>query len=225
MLRHILHITGVEQKLQALKDRIEGRANRLILRSKAAAAQLVMVAALVALATAIVLMSFVAALAALFLWLAPQIGSLAAIGIIAGGLLVVGAALAIAALIVARREPPIINDTSHVEALAGGNAPYSGMSSAPAPSATPPISPQDVESLFAVAGQFAHLPQTGIAPVDNVLRAFAPKAEEATREAVARAANLVRHGDRTTVISILGATVAVGWLLTKAADRPALKRS
>jgi hypothetical protein len=225
MLRHILHITGLEQKLQGLKDRIEGRANRLILRSKAAAAQLAMVAALVALATVIVLMSFVAALAAFYLWLAPQIGSLAAIGIIAGGLLVIGAALAIAALIVARKELPTINDTAGVEALASGNAPYSTMSSAPAPSATPPISPQDVESLFAVAGQFAHLPQTGIVPVDNVLRAFAPKAEEATREAVARAANLVRHGDRTTMMSILGATVAVGWLLTKAADRPALKRS
>jgi hypothetical protein len=48
-----------------------------------------------------------------------------------------------------------------------------------------------------------------------VLLALAPKAEDATREAVARAANLVRHGDRSTVLTILGTALAVGWAITK----------
>jgi hypothetical protein len=32
---------------------------------------------------------------------------------------------------------------------------------------------------------------------------------------VARAANLVRYGDRTTVLTILGAALAIGWAMTK----------
>jgi hypothetical protein len=48
-----------------------------------------------------------------------------------------------------------------------------------------------------------------------MLRSLAPKAEEATREAVARAANLVRYGDRSTVLAILGTALAIGWAMTK----------
>jgi hypothetical protein len=55
--------------------------------------------------------------------------------------------------------------------------------------------------------------------VDNMLRALAPKAEEATRETVARAANLVRYGDRSTVLAILGTALAVGWAMTKVDQR------
>jgi hypothetical protein len=78
-----------------------------------------------------------------------------------------------------------------------------------------PVTAEEVESLFAVTGQFTRLPHTGIESVDNMLRGLAPKAEEATREAVARAANLVRYGDRATVLTILGTALAVGWALTK----------
>ena len=60
------------------------------------------------------------------------------------------------------------------------------------------------------------MPQTGIEPVDQVISALAPKAEEATREAVTRAAHLVRYGDRTTVITILGTAMVLGWAMTKA---------
>jgi hypothetical protein len=52
-----------------------------------------------------------------------------------------------------------------------------------------------------------------------MLRGLAPKAEEATREAVARAANLVRHGDRSTVLAVLGTALAIGWAMTKVEQR------
>jgi hypothetical protein len=81
------------------------------------------------------------------------------------------------------------------------------------------VTAEEVESLFAVAGQFTRLPHTGIESVDNMLRALAPKAEEATRETVARAANLVRYGDRSTVLAILGTALAVGWAMTKVDQR------
>ena len=61
------------------------------------------------------------------------------------------------------------------------------------------VSPHDVDSVFAAVRPFVRLPKTGIASVDDALNALAPQAEEATRDAVARAANLVRYGDRSTV--------------------------
>ena len=40
MLRSILHITGLEQKLEAVRDRIEGQAQSLMQHGKAVAIQL-----------------------------------------------------------------------------------------------------------------------------------------------------------------------------------------
>ncbi|MFZ3324824.1 MAG: hypothetical protein WA231_02550 [Methylocella sp.] len=44
------------------------------------------------------------------------------------------------------------------------------------------------------------------------------RVELATKEAVTRAATLVQNGDRATILAVLGAAMAVGWLLVKAAN-------
>jgi hypothetical protein len=228
MFRHLLHITGIEEQLQSLKMRIEDQAQRLIQQSKAAAIQMAIAAGLVFGAAIVALMATVAGLVALYLWLVPLVGNIAAAGIVAGGLLLIAIVLGISAMVVARRKLPEPELTKAVEPApvrvqVTENAPASPASSGFAPSASftetspRPVSAHDVESLFAVTGQFARLPRTGIEPADNVLRALAPQAEEATREAVARAANLIRYGDRSTMLGILGAATAVGWILSKTA--------
>jgi hypothetical protein len=229
MLRHILHITGIEQQLQALKLRIEDQAQRLIKQGKSVAIQMAIAAALVFGAAVIALMATVAGLVTLYLWLTTLVGSIAAAGIVAGGLLLIAIVLGLAATMVARKDIPELEParviTPDPAVVAAPIVPPVG---APASASfrpsgfaaeTPPraVSPHDVESLFAIAGQFGRLPRTGVEPADNVIQAFAPQAEEATREAVARAANLVRHGDRSTVLGILGAAAAVGWILSKTA--------
>jgi uncharacterized membrane protein YqjE len=231
MLRSILHITGLEQKLEAVRDRIEGQAQSLMQQGKAVAIQMAIASALAVAAAILGLMALVAALIALFFWLEPQFGSIAAMGLIAAGLLVIGIVFAISAAMIGRKDTPRVPvvaanpvATSDIAATrmaeekldrAGHDAigrDYLGLgNSKPAQ----PVTAEEVESLFAVAGQFARLPHTGIESVDNVLLALAPKAEDATREAVARAANLVRHGDRSTVLTILGTALAVGWAITK----------
>jgi uncharacterized membrane protein YqjE len=231
MLRSILHITGLEQKLEAVRDRIEGQAQSLMQHSKAVAVQMAIASALAVGAAIIGLMALVAALITLFFWLEPQMGSIAAMGLIAAGLLVIGMILAVCAAMIGRKETPRqpiaatrpaatadIAATRMAEAKLDtfGRDPLSrdhiGLGDfQPAR----PVTAEEVESLFAVAGQFTRLPHTGIESVDNMVRSLAPKAEEATREAVARAANLVRHGDRSTVLTILGTALAIGWAMTK----------
>jgi hypothetical protein len=235
MLRSILHITGLEQKLEAVRDRIEGEAQSLMQHGKAVAIQMAIASALAAAAAILGLMALVAGLITLFFWLEPQVGSIAAMGIIAGCLLMIGIILAVCAAMIGRKETPRIAPAAASPAPTAdiaaarmteekldltGRAPlgrdYLGLGEfQPAR----PVTAEEVESLFAVAGQFTRLPHTGIESVDNMLRGLAPKAEEATREAVARAANLVRYGDRSTVLAILGTALAIGWAMTKVDQR------
>jgi hypothetical protein len=176
-------------------------------------------------AAVVTVMAVVAGLVTLYLWLVPLVGAVAAAGIVSGGLLLIAVVLGVSAMMVANKripplEPPKLIQPELVTAEETVSAPSSASFRPPGVSAEPsprPVAPHDVESLFAIAGQFARLPRTGIEPADNIIQAFAPHAEDATREAVARAANLVRYGDRSTVIGILSAAAAVGWILSKTA--------
>jgi hypothetical protein len=53
---------------------------------------------------------------------------------------------------------------------------------------------------------------------DDFIRQIEPRVEVATKEAVTRAATLVQTGDRATVLAVLGAAMAFGWLLVKTAN-------
>ena len=53
---------------------------------------------------------------------------------------------------------------------------------------------------------------------DDFIRQIEPRVEVATKEAVTRAATLVQTGDRATVLAVLGAAIAFGWLLVKTAN-------
>jgi hypothetical protein len=235
MLRNILHITGLEQKLEAVRDRIEGEAQSLMQHGKAVAIQMAIASALATGAAILGLMALVAGLIALFFWLEPQVGTITAMGLIAGCLLVIGVILAVCAAMIGRKETPrvpavvpnpVVTADIAAARMAEAKVDLSGRDPLshdylglgdfqPAR----PVTAEEVESLFAVAGQFTRLPNTGVESVDNMLRALAPKAEETTREAVARAANLVRYGDRSTVLAILGTALAIGWAMNKVDHR------
>jgi hypothetical protein len=218
MLRQLLLLTGVEQRLHAMRQRLEARAEGIILHGKSVAMQVAVAAGLAAGAIVILLLALVAGLIALFLWLQPRFGNLAATGIVGGGLLAVAAVLAICAYVIFRRKSPPIAIADIPQQDAAPPVADAGPANA---SELPrrPISLGEVDAMFSLAGRYGRMPQTGIEPIDNLVRAVAPKAEEATREAVAGAANLIRHGDRTTILTVLGAAVAAGWLLTKVHEK------
>jgi len=228
MLRNILRIVGLEPAIRSVENRFEGQAQSLIQQGKAAAIHALIAGGLAAAAAILALMALVAALSAMFLWLEPQIGGIAAMGLVAGILLLIGIVLAIAAVIVSRNEVPAaaaettgkaatdITRPAAAEKIPATTHEPLGYSESPP---TQPVTVDDVESLFAIGGQFARLPNTGIESVDNVLRALAPKAEDAARDAVAQAANLVRHGDRATMLTVLGTALAIGWALGRLEHR------
>jgi hypothetical protein len=86
------------------------------------------------------------------------------------------------------------------------------------PSAAAATVGDKIEPFLSVVKRYAHLPRTGSAPVDDFIRQMEPRVELATKEAVTRAATLVHSGDRTTMLAALGAAMAIGWLLVKAAN-------
>jgi len=226
MLRSILRLTGLQSALQSAENRIEDRAQSLIREGKAVAIQALIAAGLATGAVMLVLMALVAALIILYLWLEPQIGSIAALGIVAGILFVIGIALAVGAMIVGRSEAPS-TAAEAAKPVATTDITRTPTDEEKTPTAAPehlafaespptqPVTSDDVESLFAIGAQFARLPHTGIESVDDVLRAIAPKAEDAAREAVVHAAHLVRYGDRSTMLAMLGTAVVIGWAMTR----------
>ena len=153
----------------------------------------------------------------------------AAMSVVAGILLVLGIILAVGAVTVGRKEPPVVAaetpkpvgttdiTTAPTEEKIPLAAPQPlGFTESPP---TQPVTSDDVEALFAIGEQFARLPNTGIESVDNVLRSLAPKAEDAARETVVHAANLVRYGDRSTMLATLGVALAIGWAMTRLRPR------
>jgi uncharacterized membrane protein YedE/YeeE len=232
MLRQILYLTGIDRKLRSFKERIEDQALWTLNYAKALAIRTSIGAGLSVVAVMLVLWALIGGLIALFFAMQPEVGSAAAAGIIAAGLLVIALALAIAAAIVFRRDTPTVVRATRNEVKTDANRPGAeeprGFGRTPPPRDAPRIAglpPRDAvsraeaASLFGLARPFASPLKTGFEPVDNLLEAAAPKAQEAAADAVVRAASLVRYGDRTTFATVLGAAVAIGWLISRTSDR------
>jgi hypothetical protein len=64
-------------------------------------------------------------------------------------------------------------------------------------------------------GPYLRFPATGHPAIDNFLSQIGTKAEGTTNEAVGRAADLVRNGNRATMLSALGAATLFGWLIAR----------
>jgi Putative Actinobacterial Holin-X, holin superfamily III len=218
MLRHLLWIIGLEQWLRAVRDRTEQRAHELIQEGTARARRAAVSSILALSAIVVLLMAFVPALVAFFLWLRPQFGDILSLAIVAGVLAGLAAFLAISAAVAIRRSPaPDRTQLKNQGTTAPANPVITSVESAPARRLTA-VSPKEVDDFLSFAGRFAKVPRTGIEQIDDLVVAVSPKAEEMTKEAIARAATMVRSGDRATVFTILGAAVAAGWLMTKAVD-------
>lgn len=216
MFQAILHVTGLDRKLQTLKLEIESKANQAIGYIKAVGLQIAVATALAVAAAIFATLAILAGFVVLFVWLQPLYGTLPAIGIVAGALALIALVFTAIAVVVGRRRPEPIN----LSELASTVRPSAGVTetdhvSDKAKPAASPSSSEMLDSAIDVVRLFAKSPRTGIEPIDNIIRAVEPRAEEATKEAVHRAATLVQTGDRKTMVAILGAAAAMGWLIAK----------
>lgn len=215
MFQAILHVTGLDRKLQTLKLEIESKANQAIGYIKAVGLQIAVATALAVAAAIFATLAILAGFVSLFVWLQPLYGTLPAIGIVAGALALIALVFTAIAVVVGRRRPEPINlsELASTVRLSEGVAETDRASDKAKPAASP--SSSEIDSALDVVRLFAKSPKTGIEPIDNLIRAVEPRAEEVAREAAQRAATLVQTGDRKTMIAILGAAAAMGWLIAK----------
>lgn len=213
MFQAILNLTGLDRKLQTLKFEIESKANQAIGYFKAVGLQIAVATALAVAAAIFATLAILAGFVSLFVWLQPLYGTLPAIGIVAAALVLIAMVFTAIAVVVGRRRPEPIN------LLELASTPESVVetdhASDKASPTTSPSSSEMLDSALEVVRLFAKSPRTGIEPIDNIIRTVEPRAEEVAREAALRAATLVQTGDRKTMIAILGAAAAMGWLIAK----------
>jgi hypothetical protein len=215
MFQAILRVTGLDRKLQTLKLEIESKANQSIGYIKAVGLQIAVATALAVAAAIFATLAILAGFVALFVWLQPLHGTLPAIGIVAGALALIALVFTAIAVVFGRRRPEPINlsELASMIQSSEGVAETDRASDKAKPTASP--SSSEIDSALDVVRLFAKSPKTGIEPIDNLIRAVEPHAEEVARDATQRAATLVQTGDRKTMIAILGAAAATGWLIAK----------
>jgi hypothetical protein len=188
------------------------------------------VAALAVAAAVFALLALITGLVALYGWLEPTYGVFPALSIVGGVLAVIALVLISAAMILSRGRPGSEKGTATPKtievppiplSLSVTPAPVDSVDSAPS-AASATTAGDKIEPFLSVVKRYAHFPRTGSAPVDDFVRQMEPRVELATKEAVTRVATLVQTGDRATMLAVLGAAMAVGWLLVKAANPSAV---
>ena len=216
MFQTILHATGLDRKLETLKFEIEGKANQAISHIKAVGLQIAVATALAVAAAIFTASAILAGFVSLFVWLQPLYGTLPTICIVAGALALIALVLIAIAVVVGKRRPEPVNLSAPAsEARPSEGVTETDFASDKAKSAAPPPSSEMLDSAIDLVRLFAKNPRTGNEQIDNIIRAVEPRAEEATKDAVHRAATLVQTGDRKTMLAILGAAAAMGWLIAK----------
>jgi hypothetical protein len=232
MLFKILKVFGLDvpAKIEAAKSSLELRVERATDRIKEVAEEAVVIAVLSALAMVTFAMAVAVGLTALYLWTADLYGEYTGLGVV-GGILVVAAALLIAAIMtkagslrsagikshpvvgsaaVDCAAPAMIADTARAE-------PYSRDSSwaPPTNAAYPVASGRDlVESLAFILRKYIKFPSIGNPVVDEAIGNLRIAAEGSAEEAIDRAANVIRHGDRPNIVLVLTGTAFLAWLFT-----------
>jgi hypothetical protein len=229
MLASVLRLSGLDRRLAAFKLRLDEKASEAADHIKAVVVRMFVVAALAVAAAVFALLALIAALVALYGWLEPTYGVFPALSIVGGVLALTALVLISAAMILSRGRPSSEKGTPTPKTI---EVPPSSLplSVTPAPIDSVDTSPSGasaatagdkIEPFLSVVKRYAHL-RTGSAPVDDFIRQMEPRVELATKEAVTRAAMLVQTGDRATMLAVLGAAMAVGWLLVKAANPSAV---
>lgn len=219
MIASLLRLTGLDRKLDELKRDLQTRADTALDHLKGIAVQLALSAGLVIGAGLFALLALITGLIAVYVWAEAQWGTFVALGIIGGGLVVIAAMLLLAGLYVGRAKSQAPRRTT---AAVPAQVPAPAAATAlavPQPVLLRPEQANMVEPFLSLVSRYARMPKTGVDPIDQMLGQMQPRAAVAADEVVRRAAALVQTGDRTTMIAILGAATALGWLMAQSADK------
>jgi len=182
-------------------------------------------------------------LVALYLWTADAYGPYAGLGIVGAILIVVTVIFATAATIKSKslvanrigwpRYAAANADLTFVSGAIPGATeavsaePHSGTNAWAPPTAAAPVAPTAsasdlVEPLALFLSKIVKYPSIGNPVVDEMIGSLRVTAHGTADEAIDRAANVIRHGDRTNLFVVLTGATLVGWLLAHHSGRTAL---
>jgi hypothetical protein len=220
MLFKILKLFGLDvpAKVAEAKSVIEQRVEEVADYAKQVTQTAAVIAALSAVAAILAAMAVGVSLFALYRVIAESYGVDAGLGVVAGVLV----AAALVLFLIARTKRA---SSSNRHIFKPSTPPATA---APAPAAIPvpvhipsraalPGAPADtagdlIEPLAFLLGKYVKYPTLGHPVLNEIVGNLRMSARGTTDEAVGRVADLVRHGDRTQLLTLLGGAAFVGWL-------------
>jgi hypothetical protein len=226
MLIKTLKLFGLDvpAKVAAAKSMIEQRVEEVTDYAKQVTQTAAVIAALSAVAGVLVAMAVGVGLFALYRAVAESYGVDAGLGVVAGILIVAALIL----LLIARAKGQSLSNRHIFEPLrplasAGASAAAPAIAApslahAPSPASfagVPIVSAGDlIEPVAVLLGRYLKYPALGH-PLDELVGNLRNTARGTADEAVERAANLVRYGDRSQLLILLGGAALMGWLLAR----------
>ena len=218
MLFKILKLFGLDvpAKVDAAKAVIEQRAAEVADRAKHAALSAALIIALSTFSALFLTMAIGAGLIDLYHTEETAYGMDGALPIVATVLVAAAFILLIGALMLGnslsgKHTPELRNDVTRPAVAA---AP---LASVPSPEVLDPaVSAADlIEPLAFLLPKYVEFPVLGHPVLNGIVEKLRVTARGTTEEAVERAVNIVRYGDRGQLFMLLGVAAATGWLLAR----------
>jgi hypothetical protein len=224
MLFKLLKLFGLDipAKVAAAKSAIEQRAEEVADYAKEATQTAAVIAALSVLAGISGAMALGVGLLEVYRLVAESFGVNTGLGVVAG----VFVAVAVILLLIAWAKEQSLANRSIFKALTP--SPAAASSSAPVAAAEGPASASPgaggprpepardlLEPLAFLLAKYVRYPALGNPVLDEFVGSLRTTARGAADEAVERAANLVRYGNRGQLLVLLSGAAVVGWLLAR----------
>jgi hypothetical protein len=234
MLFKILKLFGLDvpAKVAAARSELEHRVEEVTDYAKQATQTAALVAAFSAVAAFLLTVAASVGLFALYRIVAEHYGAYAGLGIVAG--LLIAAALVL--LLAARTR---VQTLSNLRVFRKSSSPaLSPAHEALGPQAAPALAPPSPEAFAAESNEsaadlfeplafafakYVRFPTLGNPILDQFVGNLRASARGTADDAVRRAASLIRHGDRTQLLALIGGAAFVGWLLARQNSEASLR--
>jgi hypothetical protein len=221
--------TGLDAKFGQLRARVAQRIDQTSERLTRRARSMAVAAGLFLSAAIMLLLALIVGLIALYKWGELHYGVFTGLALDACVLTISAAALTLTALWIAKpaNEPspvggpvaaPVTEPARLIRPTVRADV-RTRSSAQPFTSSGASFASADdlIEPLFVLLGRYLRWPVSGQSALDEMLYRFSSRVQAMPNEAIGRAAELVRHGDRATMLSVLGAAALFGWLMARAA--------
>jgi hypothetical protein len=239
MLFKVLKLFGLDihAKIEVVRADLELRVEQATDHVKQVAQDAAVIAAFSAVASVTAAMAVGVGLVALYRWTTAAYGAYAGLGIVGAILVVVAVIFAIGATIkgkslagnrmkLSRCASGKAGVTTHADAImsasgidAAAGEPSSGSSAWNPPTTATRVSPTAsasdlVEPLAFLLSKVVKYPGVGNPVIDELIGHLRSTAHGTTDEAISRAADVIRHGDRANLMVVLTGAALIGWLLS-----------